>query len=516
MKLSNSAGGKVALLFIALLLIFSFVNFTYDAIIIKNSISAIYDLLIFIFALISVGFGIHHYLAYKPKLNVQPSLQSQCLDEVRYKFAVEQLNCTIFNYMIEKNSIRFTDNQSLYFGLMTLNNTTPETLVKNGIVHPDTADEYCRMFQKIRDGQPSACCSVQIKNTEGKFCWCKIMIENVYEKEQHDHHAFGIIEDITEQKETEKRFVKEHLYREALLSNAILIYKVNLSKNRFSKGLDDWAKLFGIIPAESYSKNMIAISKKGIYPEDTEKFLNAYSLESVMSAFNKGQSVITLEYRRQLLDGAVTWVQCTLHLVRDPFTQDVKGIGYIKDINNQKNREIEMQYRAERDCLSGLYNRGAIRQLIAEYLESEEGKQNQHAFLILDIDNFKSINDNHGHLQGDTVLKKVSDCLQGIFRSTDILGRIGGDEFILFLKNISQPETAIRKAKDINQALKSLFIENNTKSPLSGSIGIALCPDSGTTFDELYRNADIALYQAKKSGKNSYVLYQQNERIPAC
>lgn len=513
MKSSNSAGGIAALVFICLILILTLFNYLYDAALGQNAISLTVDLVIFLCAFMGCGLGIKHILLRK-QYKTRSGFQSQCLDEVRYKVAIEKLNCTIFNYSTPKNTIHFTDNLLLYAGLSALNDTEPESLIENGIIHPDTAEEYRRVFREIREGKSSAICTVQILNAEGKFRWCKIILENIYENNQKVNHAFGIIEDITEQKETEKRFVKEHQYREALLSSASLIYKVNLTKNRFSKGQDSWTELFGMTPSDSYSKNIAALSRKAIYPEDAEQFLSTYTLESVMAAYKQGQKEVSLEYRRQLLDGTVMWVRCMLYLVRDPFSQDIKGIAYIKDINNQKNREIEMQYRAERDYLSGLYNRGTIRQLVTEYLSSEEGKQNQHALLILDIDNFKSINDNQGHLQGDSVLKTVSGSLQGIFRSTDILGRIGGDEFILFLKNISKPEAAIRKAKEINCALKSLSIGDCSHRPLSASIGIALCPENGATFDELYRSADIALYQAKKNGKDSYVLYQQNELIP--
>lgn len=513
MKKTKSANGIVALVFICLLLLFAIFNWAYDSIFSENSFDIRKDMLFCFIAVLCAGFGISHYRMFRSRTRLQDGLsagvpeESHSLDGLRYKIAMEQLNCTIFDYGIREDIINLRYDTSFHTDITEQFGITPESMTQTGIIHPDYAEEFLRAFDNIRGGKPSACCSVQIRNTEKQYRWCKVMLTCIYDNHQHTDCAFGIIEDITEQKETEKRFVKEHQYREAILSSAIMIYKLNLTKNKFKKGHENWRELFGILPTDNYAVMIDSIAKSGIFPEDSEQFLNTFSLDSVMSSFSDGQTEITLEYRHQPLKGPVGWVRCTLHLLRDPFTQDIKGIAYIKDINKQKKKEIEMQYRAERDSLSGLYNRGAIRQLITDFLNSEEGKANQHALLIVDIDNFKSINDNHGHIQGDTVLKKVADCMRTIFRSSDIIGRLGGDEYILFLKNISKPEAAVRKAEELNEVLKSLSVDNNPDCNLSASIGIAQCPGNGSTFDELYHNADIALYQAKKSGKNNYVLF---------
>ncbi|WP_317911405.1 GGDEF domain-containing protein, partial [Clostridioides difficile] len=131
------------------------------------------------------------------------------------------------------------------------------------------------------------------------------------------------------------------------------------------------------------------------------------------------------------------------------------------------------------------------------------------------IDNFKSVNDNLGHVFGDKVLFEVSKHLKPIFRKDDIVGRIGGDEFIVFLKNIQSFENAKKKAEKICDIFRNSYTKNKKTYKISGTVGISFVPEHGTVFEELYKKADIALYYAKSKGKDKYALYNdciyQNE-----
>ena len=128
--------------------------------------------------------------------------------------------------------------------------------------------------------------------------------------------------------------------------------------------------------------------------------------------------------------------------------------------------------------------------------------------MILDVDAFKAVNDNYGHAVGDKVLAQLGKLFKNHFRQTDIVGRIGGDEFIILIQDENIAESRIRS---LLEKVNELKIEELQGFTLSISIGIAFAPNHGTTFIELYRHADHALYQTKRSGKNNYKIYENDE-----
>ncbi len=125
----------------------------------------------------------------------------------------------------------------------------------------------------------------------------------------------------------------------------------------------------------------------------------------------------------------------------------------------------------------------------------------------MDLDNFKYLNDSFGHLEGDRYLKRIGEILIGMFRKDDLIGRMGGDEFIIYLKNCPSEEFIQRKANEILQRISDAKLEGIDYQG-GASLGIAIAPMHGTTFRELYDASDRALYLAKRSGKNKYALYQ--------
>lgn len=177
-------------------------------------------------------------------------------------------------------------------------------------------------------------------------------------------------------------------------------------------------------------------------------------------------------------------------------------------------RRLILSY--QKDPLTLIYNKISAKGAIERFLRGLGG-HGTHVCLFLDIDNFKEINDRFGHAKGDSLLVTYGRVLKENFRMGDIISRFGGDEFMVFMKNISNPQTAEKKARLLCEALR-----NVDGVCVSVSIGIACYPKDGSTYDELVRNADEALYQAKNKGKNQYQLFQKKRtleaarREPAC
>ena len=130
------------------------------------------------------------------------------------------------------------------------------------------------------------------------------------------------------------------------------------------------------------------------------------------------------------------------------------------------------------------------------------------ALFVIDVDNFKGVNDNLGHLAGDYVLAGISSMISKVFDENSIVGRIGGDEFIVFLKNVDSEELLNKKAEELIKGFRSSFKGESSEYKVSGSVGIAKYPENGKSFKELFINADKAVYLAKSKGKDNYCVFE--------
>ncbi|MBI4634089.1 MAG: sensor domain-containing diguanylate cyclase [Deltaproteobacteria bacterium] len=178
-----------------------------------------------------------------------------------------------------------------------------------------------------------------------------------------------------------------------------------------------------------------------------------------------------------------------------------------RDISERKNAEETIRRLAYHDVLTGLPNRLLFNDRLNMALAHAKRNGKQLALMMLDLDEFKEINDNMGHQTGDILLQKVGERLSGIVRESDTVARLGGDEFMLVIPNTTNPEDAVVIAGKIITALRPPFILDSHKIQITTSIGIAIFPNHGSDANTLMRHADIAMYSAKEQGGNNYHIY---------
>lgn len=178
------------------------------------------------------------------------------------------------------------------------------------------------------------------------------------------------------------------------------------------------------------------------------------------------------------------------------------------DITEERQEIETLQHKAEKDALTNIYNRSETENQIKDYIINEPNSLG--ALFMIDTDNFKIINDTRGHIAGDLVLCELASGMQNLMRESDVVGRIGGDEFTIFMKNIVNIKDVERKANELVEMFRHLFDKSQENIHVTCSLGVAVYPKDGHTFKELYANADRALYQAKLKGKNTYVIYDES------
>ena len=234
-----------------------------------------------------------------------------------------------------------------------------------------------------------------------------------------------------------------------------------------------------------------------LYPDDMPL------LADCIANLVNGAPYAMTEVRIATARGGYLWCRYRASAIRDARGKLQKITGIIINIDAEKQTEQALQSQAEQDPLTKLLNKNAARkQAEAYFSQYAEGGG---ALLILDLDNFKQVNDQKGHLFGDTVLTKVAQEIRKAFRGQDIVARIGGDEFMVVMRGAVGQEMLEQRCRKLLEILEGSF--RDYKVDLGCSIGIALAPNHGRSYYELFQHADQALYLVKSRGKRSFAIY---------
>lgn len=310
-----------------------------------------------------------------------------------------------------------------------------------------------------------------------------------------------VLVDVSEHQQTLEKLEKEKSFNELIsLLSEECFFDCDLGADtvRYSK---DFASQLGLytLPTDCIS----ALHQLGLLPVNyTEDQKDTFLLSLAKE--------VERELHFPLPDGSDIWYLCRYNVLTNSSGLPVRIVGKLIDITRHKIQIDELSHLAQHDQLTGLYNKTYTESLIKEIMKNRCKNDYQLALLIVDIDNFKDINDRLGHLYGDVVLTQLAEKLHSLFRSDDIVGRIGGDEFFVLMKNYTSTEILKKRANEICTVFHKTYSQGSTFVTISGSIGIALCPDHAVSFDSLYRKADAALYHSKASGKNTFSIYTDN------
>lgn len=318
---------------------------------------------------------------------------------------------------------------------------------------------------------------------------------------------------------------REQVIKNSSHQNKLIEYVVNTTDGKIVEGLENFLPpgidIKSTLENEiEYKKTIHAVIKSFVHPEDIAAFTYIGNKDFYMDklkhnpfysirfriAPEKAANMMNFsdEVKHRLRMKKKEWIyvssNCTVFT--DEKTGNIMFYAEIDDVDDEVTRELELLANASQDSLTKLLNRrGAgeqIRACIAKGIKSG-------ALFMLDLDNFKTVNDEMGHPEGDKLLQETGEILKNEFRTSDIVARLGGDEFLIFAPELENISLIEEKAKSICKKLnRTLTAPDGSKIETSTSVGIAIFPKDGEDDDTLYENADKALYEAKKSGKNKY------------
>lgn len=293
--------------------------------------------------------------------------------------------------------------------------------------------------------------------------------------------------------------INDESYRVIMEQTGEIIFEYDIADKTYIH-TENFKKNFGYEPTRTGFLGSLEFDY--IHPDDVLRFAAAYE------SMKESHALTETEIRIINSEGEYLWTRVFMLGVFDKNGKIAKVIGKFVNIDERKREILQLKEKAVMDSATGVYNKQTTEEMIRSFL-SGEGKNGTHAVLILDIDDFKVVNDDHGHRLGDAVVSALGLELNRIFRSSDIKGRIGGDEFMILVKDIEGMDFIINKAKHICEMFQGRDIEKNKKINVSTSIGIALYDKDGTTYEELYEAADRALYHCKSIQKGTFAFYDK-------
>lgn len=243
-----------------------------------------------------------------------------------------------------------------------------------------------------------------------------------------------------------------------------------------------------------------------LHPDDLEIY--EASWQSILDGADEERFEIRIKDLHKAFDG-YRWYRLTASAVRNTNGKTIRVIVSLEDIDVQRNETISLRHKAEHDLLTGLLNRVTCEEEINRQLQ-DAGDEIAAAMLLLDGDNFKYVNDSFGHDVGDAVLHRIASNIKNCFRDTDPVGRLGGDEFMVWMKGISISDELIeQKITELNRMLTEPNHQNAELPSVTVSVGVAYAK-TGDSFLEIYKRTDEALYKAKKNGKSRCAFFDDS------
>lgn len=301
---------------------------------------------------------------------------------------------------------------------------------------------------------------------------------------------------------------------EGLIQNIpAIFYRCQCDENWTMLFINNAIENFTGFPAHEFIGNEVRAFSSIIHPDDIPLVNQAVRHALAQKTF------YSVEFRVIAKDQSIKWVTETGCGVFSRAGELKYLDGFIQDISERKQMELalrasEQQIRdmAFTDAVTGLANRNLFSDRLEQMTLNTKRYKSEFALLFIDLDKFKHINDTHGHLLGDEVLRMASERIRETFRESDVIARFGGDEFLVIMKNIRGGTFDIEQV--CNKLLEKLgtpYFVDDLELQITASIGVAICPNDSLTSNELIQLADKAMYKAKQIGRNRYYIHNQSQ-----
>ncbi len=419
----------------------------------------------------------------------------------RPKFLPDGTSSEMFEYNERKGSIYFHTGRRFLAGEADREEDFPECWIRSGIVHPHFAEEFRSLFVHLEKKEDLLGSEFLLRAKNGSYEWFKLKTRHIGRNEQDLNTIIVLIDPAAQERAMELEYMRKSDFYKAMLSETAAYAEVDVESGLLQAAGGLWAPYAEECQRSGlpFSQTVEPYIKKMVHEEQADHYRQLLSTQGMTAIAQDGDVTRTLSFQRKVGDG-YHWMKLVIHIFKERFSENLYALLYLKDINEEKKRELAREAAASHDPLTGVYNRKAFSDKVIRYMTEEDAPSG--ALAILDLDDFKSINDTYGHLEGDNALKTLTQVLQATFRRRDIIGRLGGDEFLVFIKDVTEQEILDKRMEQLCETL-----HRADKIPLTCSVGIALVHPEGFSYEKSLDQADNALYHSKAHGKDRYTYF---------
>lgn len=314
---------------------------------------------------------------------------------------------------------------------------------------------------------------------------------------------YGVARDATAEVALETEREQNRLSRQMFDS----VLEADLTEDRMLRTEGSgWVERLGFLADTSFTGAVRFLAESLIHPDYAREFRERYDRKILMEDYRTGRDEFSHIIHLRTEGGSYRWAELRTRTYHSRVSDTLRVTTFIKDMDEDVRARQELQEKAVTDALTGLRNRENVLVSIAQCL-ADSDKTHAHALLFIDLDSFKQVNDRWGHRLGDKILQKTAERLQKLFRKDDILGRIGGDEFLVFLKDVPSRADAEERARRVVEMLPFRYCEQEKDVCITYSVGMAFCHGGEISVDQLCEQADQAMYRAKAQGRNRVFFY---------
>ena len=388
-------------------------------------------------------------------------------------------------------------------GCANLFDCTPAELIGKGRLSQDSlilAEDRSRVRSEIMEAlrESRRFFSEYRVATRGGVKWVWDRGSGVFDAAGNVVGIEGFVEDITERKLAQEALrLAEERYR-GIFEHAVEGIFQSSPDGRYLRVNPAFARIMGYDSPQEFVAELTVLDRVYVDPGRREEFVRITQSRGAVSHFE------SRVYRK---DGRIIWVSESARAIRNEASEIVFFEGTVKDVTDSKHYQQQLLHQANHDALTGLPNRTLLTDRLDQALRQGERHQSAVAVAVVDLDQFKFVNDTLGHNVGDALLKAIAERLRNCVRDYDTVARQGGDEFVLIISGLPSEERISEQMKRILAAVSSPWSYKDVEFSMSCSIGLSLFPRDGQDAETLLMNADAAMYRAKETGRNNFQFY---------
>ena len=463
----------------------------------------------YIFLFISIFsiilFGIIIILASNNNKKALAEQKKEKVNFERTRIAIENSYVTLWDYEFNSNSIIQTPSSMKIYGQSQIIHNVPEKFIEEGRYQTHEIQKVRDFYISLSSGVKTAEAIFYFKTYKNTWIYEHITYTVIFDNHGKPFKAIGVGRDVTAEYLAKQCYERELSLQKIMSKNTIKTALINITKRTLERVLynNEYLTEQEKSSEETFDSFFDNIIKNIIDNDELKIFISDIYHGNGNKYIKSDNTIIEFEaYRYNQIKKEIQFVSMACSFLYEPTSHDLMAFLCTKDISKEKENLEILTTAAERDSMTHLYNHNTVFARIESYLV-HEGGNGTHALFIIDLDNFKIINDTFGHPAGDTVLINTAEQIRALFRSDDIIGRIGGDEFIVLMKNVTI-KNVTSKVKKLNQILHKDYFDHPSLTT-SASVGVYVFCNKHT-ISGLYERADKALYLAKERGKDTFYI----------